>query len=96
MQRYCLLQGRFCKDDEGEWMWAASVLAILDRPLDDDSNVLLDRCEARKPLSLADQRELFEWFEERGKIIADYDEQIEKLPKPRKVNDGKLERAYAP
>jgi hypothetical protein len=53
--------------------------AIEDRPLDDDSNCLLNRCEAREPLSRADQRELFAWFEERGGVISDYEDEIQQF-----------------
>lgn len=50
--------------------------AVLNRPLHDDLNVLLNRCEASEPLSLADQRELYEWLEERGRAIAKLENQI--------------------
>ncbi len=50
--------------------------AIADRPLHDDLNVLLARCENQEPLSLADQRELFAWLEEKDLIIADMDERL--------------------
>ncbi|MCP4540422.1 MAG: hypothetical protein GY832_25060 [Chloroflexi bacterium] len=53
--------------------------ATLDRPLDDDSNVLLARCDDREPLSLAEQKELFAWFEERGVTVSELEEQIEQL-----------------
>ncbi len=43
--------------------------AIVDRPLADDLNVLLNRCEAQEPLSAADQRELYEWMQERDGTI---------------------------
>lgn len=49
---------------------------IRDRPLDDDLNVLIARCEKREDLSLADQRELWEWLEERGSIMSDLEEQV--------------------
>jgi len=57
--------------------WRA--LAHLNRPLDDDSNVLLNRCEDREPLSLAEQRELYLWFEERGQRVIDLEDKIERL-----------------
>ncbi len=53
--------------------------AIADRPLHDDLNVLLARCENQEPLSLAEQREMYAWLEERDGIIGDYDEKIERL-----------------
>ena len=52
---------------------------LFNRPLDDDANVLLNRCAAQEPLSLEEQRELYLWLEERGRIIGDLEEQIERL-----------------
>lgn len=48
--------------------------AILSRPLNDDSNVLLNRCENKEPLSLAEQRELYEWLEESRNTVCVLDE----------------------
>lgn len=53
--------------------------AVLDRPLHDDANVLLNRCEAGDPLSLAEQQELFRWLEERGHTIAEQEARIAEL-----------------
>jgi hypothetical protein len=50
--------------------------ALDDRPLDDDLNVLWNRCDARAPLSLADQRELYDWLQEKDVTISDYDKKI--------------------
>ena len=71
--------------------------ALDNRPLNDDLNALIDRCNRRGALSLADQRELWLWLEERDSIISDYDEKIvaleaitAKLPRCwRLTDDGK-------
>ncbi len=52
---------------------------VRDRPLADDLNVLIARCKDHEELSEAEQRELWEWLEERDGIIGDMDEQIEEL-----------------
>jgi hypothetical protein len=89
MQRYRLSHGKLREHDDGEWMKAEEVLALANRPLDDDANMLLNRCEAKEPLSLAEQHELYLWFEERGETIADYDETIERLSEVCPVCEGK-------
>ena len=73
-QRYQLHQGTLRPHDEGQWIDYAD----LETPLDDDLNVLLEHCEHRLPLSLAEQHELFDWLEEKDSIIGDMQEQLDK------------------
>ncbi len=74
MQRYRLYQGALRPHSEGGWIR----LADMEAPLDDDLNVLLKHCEDKVPLSLAEQRELFDWLEERDGIISDLQEKLDK------------------
>ncbi len=66
----------------------ARLQGIVDRPLDDDLNVLWHRCKDQEPLSLAEQRELYDWLQEKDVVMGDQGERIvaleaivDKLPK---------------
>lgn len=54
----------------------AQLRSILDRPLADDANVLLNLAQAGEPLSLAEQRDLYAWLEERDELLADADDAL--------------------
>lgn len=54
----------------------ATLQTIRDRAFDGDTNDLQNRMESREPLSLADQREVYEWLQEKEIILGDYDEKI--------------------
>ncbi len=56
-----------------------SLQAIADRPLDDDLNVLLGRCDDKEPLSLAEQEELYAWLNEKDVIMGEALEKAEGL-----------------
>jgi hypothetical protein len=57
----------------------AATKAIDDRPLDDDLNVLWGRCEDKEPLSIAEQRELYAWLQEKDGIMGELDEKVDTL-----------------
>jgi predicted nucleic acid-binding Zn-ribbon protein len=57
----------------------AALQAVLNRPLSDDTNVVLNHAEKGELLSLAEQHELYEWLGERGDTVAEQEEQIAAL-----------------
>ena len=70
--------GQICRAEAAEAVVAATK-AIEERALNDDLNVLWNRCEDQEPLSIAEQRELYLWWQEKDAATGDLNEKVELL-----------------